>query len=234
MADRTSPRWPLAAITLLQEIWPDHTCEESGRILTASGLFAVGKVISKNAVVGMGRRLHLDMRGAAQPMRQGADYQPTRRMRGQPPPGGPSVTLADTVSTGDRLVTWSVSRAIAPPLDLGEPKEKRRRGPPPRDMRHDPPRSTALRATLGDRVQTSDAITNRLLSEPPPFRRSPPVVVALHRNTCQFPFGDPKNPAFHFCGAPTWSCSHPLRSHVYCHDHYNLSYKKLLVQEDAA
>jgi GcrA cell cycle regulator len=43
-------------------------------------------------------------------------------------------------------------------------------------------------------------------------------LVDLRRHHCRYPFGDPKAPDFHFCGAP-------IARGPYCAEHYALCYR---------
>ena len=52
-----------------------------------------------------------------------------------------------------------------------------------------------------------------------PFRRKPVTTLTLTSRTCKWPFGDPAQPGFHYCGQP------PQAGRPYCDEHDRMSYQ---------
>jgi GcrA cell cycle regulator len=52
-----------------------------------------------------------------------------------------------------------------------------------------------------------------------PARRKPVTTIALTSDTCRWPFGDPTEPDFHYCG------ERPLIGQPYCETHDAQSYQ---------
>jgi GcrA cell cycle regulator len=59
-----------------------------------------------------------------------------------------------------------------------------------------------------------------LAARPDPIVRRPKAVIAYTPRACQWPFGDPKEPGFHFCGKT------PEPGRPYCSKHSKLAYRK--------
>ena len=45
------------------------------------------------------------------------------------------------------------------------------------------------------------------------------TLATLEQNDCRWPIGDPKDPAFHFCGA------HKLAGRPYCQEHWQMAFQ---------
>ena len=87
----------------------------------------------------------------------------------------------------------------------------------------------ATTAEIGRRLDiTKNAVVGKahrlgLPGRPSPIKREahkapPPAVVDMHGPPCQWPFGDPGDEDFHFCGAPA------LAKRPYCAEHCARAY----------
>lgn len=78
----------------------------------------------------------------------------------------------------------------------------------------------AHRLGLKGRPSPIKRAKNSRQSSPAPKEKDKKIrsVVDLSANTCRWPIGDPREPGFHFCGAPT------LPGKPYCAEHAAIAY----------
>ncbi|MEK9828830.1 MAG: GcrA family cell cycle regulator [Rhodospirillales bacterium] len=99
------------------------------------------------------------------------------------------------------------------------PIDRKRRTPARRVTPRAKPASTANKTASSTAQKSTESVKT---PPPPPPRRK----TYNHKGpSCQWPFGDPKLPGFHFCGAP----SEPGKP--YCPQHCAIAYNRVSVSQ---
>lgn len=205
-------RWPHALTLLLVELWPTglSTSKIAERL---SAHPAADRVFSKNSVVGaMTRLVALDYGLARRPCPNQIRQRAEKFI----------VAMAQVEPTEAPTLVAAVPQAEpASPVDTVVPDTE-----PEGDVMVESAPSVVVEVPSPVPVPAPAQ-----LAEPPAFRCSPPAkVTPIKRLTCQYPHGHPREPGFHFCGAPVWACEDPTgynpeHSTVYCYEHEKLCHQ---------
>jgi GcrA cell cycle regulator len=82
------------------------------------------------------------------------------------------------------------------------------------------PAAPAPAAPLARALQPTEPAKPATVLPPAPVAKAPTIKAAPGSRACMWPMGDPKQPGFHFCGAPA------VASRPYCSAHCAVAYHK--------
>jgi hypothetical protein len=221
--------WPDGAIDYLRVNWaPDPITKlvKSTRVLgleITARFCKKGRVISKNAVVGMSHRLQLDPRPSLGLKRSATTDDKAK------------VKVAKSTRTSLRSQVLGVPPPVVARVVPFRPYLLALPAPRPMLLLAAPAPLLLLPAPVVE--QAVDVIVPLRPTSTRRRRRSGSAVVkVMGKPSCLYPYGHPGKRDFHFCGKPTWSCEDPLRSQVYCREHHQICYipRPRSDQQDAA
>lgn len=225
---KNSDLWPSDAVRDLCEAWSQGMSTREIALALTLRYGQRWRTFTKNMVVGKVHRLHLEPRPS--PLRGVPVRQPK-------PPEVFSYKRRNRRIDKTISVVWDLTKIVAwpdvwddlgdwPPVPSASPAAKVARLAPRRNPTVRQETTIAAAPEAADPIVSESAIpTISVLSEPPSFVRSKVVSLVFsasgERRRCQFPFGEPRRPDFHFCGQSTRDAGGP-----YCQKHYDICHER--------
>lgn len=193
------------------ERWTDEQIEDLKKLnakgLTRSEIAArLGNGLTRNAVIGKLLRL-----GIHPPGRLTLAKDPRNLWKPE------EIELVKAGLTDDSIMAKTGRTRQAIQLKRSQlGLAKHTRGSNPNSLRPKTRALSSYRTTSNTEVRKEAPI-----EAPPEPRGDKPTLMDLKAAECKWPFGDPRHPEFHFCGADTGDIERP-----YCHGHARQAYAR--------